>query len=166
MIIQLEKHFGGFIMKFANKLVSTLGMFALITCIITPTVSATDYSKAEKVAENMLLDPANNLGITSADVSINTEQVTFNCITQISVQETGAPLEQFGTFLGGVLGAYISLVKAAPEVGDLLIIMKNRNQPTTATMTCPKNWVQGIDLTNENAANDLMLKVFQTMKST
>jgi hypothetical protein len=152
-------------MKSANELVSSLGMPALIVCVITPTISATDYSKAGKAVENMLLDPANNLGITSADVSINTEQVTFNCITQISVQETGAPLEQFGRFLGGVLGTYISLVKAAPEVGDLLIIMKNHNEPTTATFSCPKSWVSNIDLTNENAANELILKVFQTIKS-
>lgn len=151
-------------MKFTKGLPSSLVMLALIICTITLPVTATDYSKAEKVAENMLLDPANHLGILSADVSINTDQVTFNCVTQISVQETGAPLEQFGTFLGGVLGTYISLVKAAPEIGDLLIIMKNQNEPSTVTMTCPKNWVQEIDLTNENAANELMLKVFQTMK--
>ncbi len=140
------------------------GLLVLAMCIIAPNVSATDYSAAETTAENMLLDPANNLKITSADVSINTQQVTINCITQISVQETGAPLEEFGTFLGGVLGTYISLVNAAPEVGDLLIVMKNQNQPTTATMTCPKSWVTDLDLTNENAANELIFKVFQTMK--
>jgi hypothetical protein len=154
-------------MKFVimNKLAAAVGLLVLSTCIIAPTVSATDYSAAETAAENMLLDPANNLRIESADVSINTEQVTFNCITQISVQETGAPLEQFGTFIGGVLGTYISLVNAAPEVGDLLIIMKNQNQPTTATMSCPKSWVTGLDLTDEKAVNELMLNVFQTMKA-
>jgi hypothetical protein len=148
------------ITNFGNKLVAVLG---LLVCIIVPTI-ATDYSAAENRAENMLLDPANNLGIVNADVSINTEQVTFNCITQLSAQETGAPLEQFGTFLGGVLGTYISVVNAAPEVGDLLIVMKNQNQPTTVTMTCPKSWVTDLDLTDEKAVNELMLMVFQTTK--
>jgi len=150
--------------KFVNKFVAAFDLLVLAMCIIAPIVSATDYSAAETVAENMLLDPANNLGIKSADVSINTEQVTINCITQISVQGTGAPLSEFATFLGGVLGTYISLVNAAPEVGDLSIVMKNQNQPTTATMTCPKSWVTGLDLTNENAANELIYRVFQTMK--
>jgi hypothetical protein len=151
-------------MTFGNKLVATLGLLALAMCIIASTVSATDYSAAETVAENMLLDPANDLGITDADVSINTQQVTINCITQISVQETGAPLEEFGKFLGGVLGTYISMVNAAPEVGDLLIVMKNNNQPTVATLSCPKSWITGLDLTNENAAQELITKVFLTMK--
>ncbi|VVB71165.1 Uncharacterised protein [uncultured archaeon] len=133
--------------------------------LIMPTISAADYSSAETVAKNMLLDPANNLGIQSADVSISTKQVTFNCITHLSVHETGAPLAEFGAFLSGALGTYISIIKAVPEVGDLLIVMKNSDGPTTSTMICPKAWVTGLDLTNENAVNELMLKVFQTMKN-
>lgn len=151
-------------MKFVDKLVAVFGLLVLAVCIIAPNVSATDYSTAETLTEETLLDPTYNMGISSADVSINTQQVTFNCITDISVQETGAPLEEFGTFLGGTLGLYISLVKAAPEVGDLLIVMKNNNQPTVATLSCPKRWVQDIDMTNEDAINELMMNVFQTMK--
>lgn len=150
-------------MKLVSKLIAAFGLLVLAMCIIAPNALATDYSAAEIVAEKMLLDPANKLGITNADVSINTQQVTINCITRLSVQETGAPLESFGTFLGGVLGVYISIVNAMPEVCDLLIVMKNSNQPTVATLSCPKSWVSGIDLNNEAAAQ-LIVNVFMTIK--
>ncbi len=151
-------------MKLVNKLAVVFGLLALAVCIIPSNVSATDYSAAETLTEETLLDPTYNMGIVSADVSISTQQVTFNCITDISVQETGAPLEEFGAFLGGTLGLYINLVRAAPEVGDLLIVMKNRDQPTVATLSCPKSWVKDIDITNEDAVNELMMNVFLTMK--
>jgi hypothetical protein len=48
----------------------------LAVCFTAIPVLATDYPKMEKSAENLLLDPAYNLGITSANVSINPQQVT------------------------------------------------------------------------------------------
>ena len=134
----------------------------LVICTIMSTISATDYSAAETTTENMLLDPEYNIPIKSVDVSISTEQVVFDCITDISIQETGAPLEQFGAFLGGVLGMYYLVVNSSPEVGDLTIIMKNQNQPTKLKMACPKSWIKSLDITNENDANNLIYKVFQT----
>lgn len=160
----MEQRYGGIRTKSVNKLVVALGLISSILCTIAPGVSATNYSGLETLTEEKLLDPANNLRITSADVSISPEQVTFNCVTDVSVQETGAPLEQFGTFIGGTLGLYIALVNAAPEVGDLLIIMKNRDQPTVATLSCPKSWITGIDLTDADAVNQLMMNVLLTMK--
>ncbi len=149
-------------MKLVSKLAAVLVMSAI--CVIAPNALATDYSAAETAAEKMLLDPANELGIKNADVSINTQQVTINCITQISAQETGDPLESFGKLLGGVLGVYISIVNALPEVGDLLIVLKDSNQPTVTTLSCPKSWVRDIDLHNEAAAQQLIGKVFMTIK--
>ncbi len=148
--------------KILNKLVASFALLVLAMCTIVPNISATGYSAAEIVTENLLLNPANDLGIKSADVSINTRQVTINCITQISVQESGAPLGAVGKFLAGVLGTYVSLVNAMPEVGDLLIVWKNRNQPTVVTFTCPKSWV--IDLDTVDAADTLLYKVIMTAK--
>jgi hypothetical protein len=144
-------------------LFAALSLIVLIMCIIAANVSAKDYSKSETSAEKMLLDPAYNMGILSADVSINTQRVTFNCITDISSQDPDAQLGQFWTFLGGTLAIYKGLVNAAPEVGDLFIVVKNNNQPTVTTLSCPKSWVKDID-TNEDAINELMMNVFQTMK--
>lgn len=138
-----------------------VGLLALAACV-TSSISAKDYSAAETFMEGKLLDPTYGMGISSADVSINEQQVTFNCITDISVPETA--LEQFGMFLGGTLGLYSVIVNTMPEVGDLLIVIKNKNQPTVATLTCPKSWVEGIDLTNEDTANALIFDVFSTMK--
>ena len=145
-------------MRFREVLV----LLMLVICTIMSTISATDYSAAETTTENMLLDPEYNIPIKSVDVSISTEQVVFDCITDISIQETGAPLEQFGAFLGGVLGMYYLVVNSSPEVGDLTIIMKNQNQPTKLKMACPKSWIKSLDITNENDANNLIYKVFQT----
>ncbi len=145
-------------MKFGEALV----LLMLVTCTIVSTVSATDYSAKETATENMLLDPEYNIPIKSVDVSISTEQVVFDCITDISVQETGAPLGQFGAFLGGVLGMYYLVVDSSPEVGDLTIIMKNKNQPTKLKMTCSKIWIKSLDMTNEDDANNLIYKVFLT----
>jgi hypothetical protein len=150
--------------RFENKSVAALGLVILAICIIVQTTSAKDYSTAETVAKNLLIDPANNLGILSANVSINDQQVTISCITHISVQEEGAPLAEFGTFLGGVLGIYMSLVSAEPDVGDLVIVMKNKNQPTVSTLSCPKSWIIGLDDMNADAVQQLMTKVFLTMK--
>jgi hypothetical protein len=143
-------------------LFASLSLFVLVICIIAANVSAKDYSKSETFAEKMLLDPAYNMGILSADVSINTQQVTFNCITDISSQDPDAQLGLFGTFLGGTLVIYKGLVNAAPEVGDLLIVAKNNNQPTVVTLSCSKSWVKDIDVTNEDAMNELMAKVLST----
>jgi hypothetical protein len=132
--------------------------------VIAPTVSATDYSAMESYTKNLLLDPAYNLRITNADVSINTQQVTINCITQLSVQDTDAPFKEVGTFLSGVLGVYMAIVNSAPEVGDLLIVMKNFNEPV-ATFSCPKSWVTDVDPANSDASLVLMAKVLETMKS-
>ena len=145
-------------MKFGETIV----LLMLATFIVVPTMLAADYSAAEPVVEDMLLDPEYNLPIESADVSISTQRVVFDCITDITVQETGAPLAQVGEFVGGALGAYYTLLKSAPDVGDLVIIMKNKNQPTTATMTCPKSWINSVDLTNADDANGLIYKVIAT----
>lgn len=145
-------------MRFREVLV----LLMLVICTIVSTISATDYSAAETATENMLLDPEYNIPIKSVDVSISNEQVVFDCITDISVQETGAPLEQFSMFLGGVLGMYHIIVSSSPEVGDLTIIMKNKNQPTKLKMTCSKSWIKSLDTTSEDDANNLIYKVFQT----
>jgi hypothetical protein len=137
-------------------------LMVLGMCIIAPNVSATDYSTSETLTEKKLLDPANNLGIVSADVSIDTQQVTINCITQLTIQETGAPIESFTTFLGGVLTTYYSIVSAAPDVGYLLIIVKNENQPNVATFSCPKSWINDLDPTNKDAVQELIFKVLAT----
>jgi hypothetical protein len=145
-----------------KSLIVSIVLMVLGMCIIAPNVSATDYSKSETLTEKRLLDPANNLGIVSADVSINTQQVTINCITQLPIQETGAPIEAFTTFLGGILATYCPLVSAAPDVGDLLIIAKNEKQPTLATFSCPKSWINDLDPTNKAAVRKLIFKVLAT----
>lgn len=148
-------------MKFGYSIV----LLSLAMCALMPMAFSADYSAAESVVEDMLLNPEYNLRIESVDVSIDTDKVIFDCITDISVQETGAPLEQFGTFLGGVLGTYYQVVTAAPDAGDLVIIMKNKDQPTApVTMTCSKNWIKNADLTSVNGANELIAKVFSTME--
>ena len=145
-----------------KSLIVSIVLMVMAMCIIAPNVSATDYSTSETLTEKQLLDPANNLGIVSADVSINPQQVTINCITQPPIQESGAPIESFTTFLGGVLAIYNSLVRAAPDVGDLLIIVKNENQPNVATFSCPKSWIINLDPTNEDAVQELIFKVLAT----
>lgn len=148
--------------EFVNKFVAAVGLLLLAMCIIAPNVSAADYSAAESVVEDMLLDPEYSLPIESVDVSISTEQVVFDCITDITVQEKGAPLGQVSVFVGGALGAYYQIVNSAPNVGDLVIIFKNRNEPTAVTMTCPKSWINSVDLTNADDANGLIYKVIET----
>jgi hypothetical protein len=150
-------------MKFVNEMAAISGLMILAIYIFTPTSSATDYSPYERVAETMLLDPTYDLHIISADVSIDTQQVKIDCITDISVKETGAPFGEFATFLGGVLGMYMQTVNAVPEVGDLLIVTKNRNQPTVATFSCPKSWITSLDTKNVDAVNELIYKVFMTV---
>lgn len=146
-------------MKFGEALV----LLMLATFIVVPTMLATDYSAAESVAEKFLLDPQYGSGtIVGADVSISPDEVVFDCNTDVSVPETGAPLEQVGAFIGTAIGVYYLVLQSNPEVGDLAIIMKNRNDPTTLVMTCPKSWVNNADLSND--ANELISKVFLTAK--
>ena len=64
-----EKPIGGIILKFGETIV----LLMLATFIVVPTMLAVDYSAAESVVEDMLLDPDYNLPIESADVSISTE---------------------------------------------------------------------------------------------
>jgi hypothetical protein len=154
---------GGIITDFRNKLAAIFGLLVLAICIFSPTVSAKDYSIMELMVEASLIGDF-NLSLMDANVSINTEQVTINCTTQFSMNETGAPPKEFSLLLTNVLGAYRSVVNAAPEVGDLLIVMKSWNRTTTLTMTCPKSWIQGIVSGDNNAAYELILKVFQTKK--
>jgi hypothetical protein len=154
---------GGIITDFRNKLAAIFGLLVLAICIFSPTVSAKDYSLMESMVEASLIGDF-NLSLMDANVSINTEQVTINCTTQFSMNETGAPPKEFGLLLTNVLGTYRSVVNAAPEVGDLLIVMKSWNRTTTLTMTCPKSWIQGIVSGDNNAAYELILKVFQTKK--
>jgi len=150
---------GGSILKFMG----TMALLMLATFVVVPSMLAADYSAAESVAENFLLDPQYGSGtITGADVSISPDEVVFDCNTDVSFQETGAPLEQVGTFIGTAIGVYYLVLQSNPEVGDLTIIMKNRNDPTTAVMTCAKSWVNNADLSNE--ANELISKVFLTTK--
>jgi hypothetical protein len=132
----------------------------VLMMLFLASVSAKDYSRMETVAEEQLLDPANNLGIISADVSINPQQVTVNRVT--SIQETDAPTE-IGAFLDGILGLYSSLVSAAPEAGDLLIVMKT-NEPTATTFTCSRSWIIDVDPMNTDALEQLLYKVSTTLK--
>lgn len=153
-------------MKLVNNLsiiFGLFGLFGLMVCVIS-NVSATDYSDKEAIAERLLLDPVQDYGIIDADVSINEQQVTFNCLTDLLAKGTDASLEYFGRFIMGTIATYNGLVHVAPEVGDLLIVMKNNNQPDVATLTCKKSWVQGVDLTSKDAFNDLMYKVLMSMK--
>lgn len=146
-------------MKFGEALV----LLMLTACAFVPTILAVDYSADESIAEKFLLDPQYGSGtIVGADVSISPDEVVFDCNTDVSVSETGAPLEQVGAFIGTAIGVYYLVLQSNPEVGDLTIIMKNRNDPTTLAMTCPKSWVNNADLSND--ANELISKVFLTAK--
>jgi len=132
-------------------------------------VSSKDYSALETYTEELLLDPALDAEIVSAEVSITPQQVTANCITQFSVQETSAPTQPLINFIGSIVGIYSVLVKDVPEVGDLVIIAKNNNDPTLAKFSCPKSWVNGEDLTRADAVdqlNQIIYKVLQTAEST
>ena len=132
------------------------------TASATNDEDAGDYSAQEDVAEKLLLDPDFNLGLDSAEVSIDTQQVTFNCITN----HKGAPdaLGQFGHFVTGALVVYSGLVNSAPEVGDLVIVWQEANQPTVGTMTCSKSRIKEVDTTSEEAMSELMAQVILTMK--
>jgi hypothetical protein len=147
------------------KFRETLVLLMLAVCAFVPTISAADYSAEESVIESMLLDPEMNVPIKSVDASISTEQVVFDCITDISIQETGAPLGQVSMFVGGVLGAYYLILSSAPEVGDLVILWKNQGDRTTGKMTCLKSWINSVDFTNENEINGLIYKVIGTSAS-
>lgn len=123
---------------------------------------AEDYSDQENVAENLLLSSDFNLGLDSAEVSIDSQQVTFNCIT--NHKDAPDSLGQFGHFVTGALVVYSGLVNSAPEVGDLVIVWQEANQPTVGTMTCSKSRIKEVDTTNEDEMSELMAQVFMTMK--
>ncbi len=126
------------------------GFLISILYITASNASAYDYSKWESTAEKTLLDPKFDSGIISADVSINPELVTFNCTTDISLQEINVPSERFRGFLATIIGVYRPIAAFVPEVGDLLVSMKNLNQSTTITLSCPKSRVGDPNLMNDD----------------
>jgi len=136
-------------------------LLVLAVCILMP-ASAEDYSDQENVAENLLLSPNFDLELNSAEVSIDTQEVTFNCIT--NHKDAPDALGQFGHFVTGALVVYGSLVDSAPEVGDLMIVAQEANQPTVTTMTCSKSRIKEVDTTSEDAMSELMAQVILTMK--
>lgn len=128
-------------------------LVVLAFCILLPTMSAAkDYSYMEKAAETILLDPNNNLAIASADVTINTQQVTINCVNQIT------KADELFSFLGGIVDVYSGIVSNLPEVGDLLIISRNIDKPDGVTYTCQKSWL------NDVPENERVMSVFLTAK--
>jgi len=129
----------------------------LATFTVVPTMLAVDYSATESLSEKFLLDPQYSLGtIVGADVSISSDEVVFNCNTDVS------ELEQISTFVGIAISVYALVLQANPEVGDLTIIWKNGNDPTTGVLTCPKSWVNKADLSNADEAGELITKVILT----
>lgn len=59
---------------------------------------------------------------------------------------------------------YLIIIKAGPDLGDLLIVMRNFDQPVS-TFTCPKSWVSGLELTDSEAFQQLVIKVLMTSKN-
>jgi hypothetical protein len=151
-----------------SKIVKMVGyvLYAFVILMIigamAPAPSAKDYSTQENVAENLLLDLDFDLGLDSAEVSIDTQEVTFNCIT--NHKDAPDALGQFGHFVTGALVVYSSLVDSTPEVGDLMIVAQEANQPTVTTMTCSKSRIKEVDTTSEDAMSELMAQVILTMK--
>jgi hypothetical protein len=134
----------------------TVSMVLITLFLISASIaSSRDYSALKTYTEELLLDPALDAGIVSAGVSITPQQVTANCITLFSVQETSAPTQPLINFIGSIVGIYSVLVKNVPEVGDLVITAKKNNEPTVVKVSCPKSWIEGKDLTSADSIDQL-----------
>jgi len=146
-------------MKFISKFAAAFGLFVLAMCIIAPNVSATDYSQMEKMSETILSDSQYNLGIIAPSVSISPYQVTVNYIG------ASVTTEAIMKDVGSIVGVYWAIVDKYPEVGDLLITIEDINGNAIGTLTCQKNWVSGLDLSDTSATQRVALKVMLTTKT-
>ena len=129
-----------------------------IFCVLMPMISdASKYTTDELVFENILLDPANNLEIQDASVSISPEKVEIDIISHPSSTEA------WGATAREIILIYIAIVNTYPEVGDLEIIDMSDNAPTKLRLICEKDWVLVTDINDVDSMNRLWMKVLFTM---
>mgnify|MGYP006936217425 CR=1 FL=1 len=127
-------------------------------CILMPTISdASNYTTDEIIIEKLLVDPANNLEIQDAAVSISSKKV------EVDIVYNPSSLEASGATYREILGIYTVIVEKYPEVGDLEIIAMTDNSPTKIRLICEKDWVLLTDTNDVDSMNRLWTKVLFTM---
>ena len=64
--------------------------------------------------------------------------------------------------MGYVISVYWMNVNGNPNVGDLLITLYDTNNNIVATLSCQKDWVNGLDLNDTKKNREILQKVIAT----
>ncbi len=135
-----------------KNLVSAMLMVALLT---TTGIGSTDYTPLENMIENGLEDEL--VDVYTPSVSISEQEV------RIEYKSRAHSEDDITEGISGIIGAYMYIVQTCPEVGDMVLIIKNPNDGSkVAKLTCEKDWVQYLDTENEDDIADVIVKVVET----
>lgn len=142
--------------QFVNKaLILAIGM--LLMMAVGGAVEEISYSDMEEITESVLEE--GSICIYNSNVDISSNKVAIEYFTDSS------SAEEVIEDIGAVIGAYAFITQYYPEAGDLTAQIKDVTGDTIAIYSCKDEWVDDLDMDDEDALIDVLLKVMETFEA-